>query len=95
MSFLERVCRCLDANNVSYAIVGGYAVALHGAPRGTIDGDLIVPRTPGPDRWTGGRLYTFADNHVKFLQASRLRPSADDCPDFHLTPNGLSGSDLR
>jgi prepilin-type N-terminal cleavage/methylation domain-containing protein/prepilin-type processing-associated H-X9-DG protein len=58
-------------------------------------GTLLGPRTPGPDRWTGARNYTFADGHAKFLQATRLTPSADDCPDFHLTPNGLSGSDLR
>ncbi|MCS6774972.1 MAG: DUF1559 domain-containing protein [Chloroherpetonaceae bacterium] len=58
-------------------------------------GTLQGPRTPGPDRWTGGRVYGFADGHVRFLQATRLRPSADDCPDFLLTPDGLSGSDLR
>lgn len=42
MSFLERVCGCLDKNGIPYALVGGYAVALHGAPRGTIDVDVIV-----------------------------------------------------
>lgn len=42
MSFLEKVCKCLDMNGISYAIVGGYAVALHGAPRGTVDVDFIV-----------------------------------------------------
>lgn len=58
-------------------------------------GTLLGPRAPGPDRWTGARCYLFTDGHAKFLPATRLRPSADDCPDFHLTPNGLSGSDLR
>lgn len=43
MSFLQRVCNCLATNEIPYAIVGGYAVALHGAPRGTIDVDFIVP----------------------------------------------------
>ncbi|MEI6806090.1 MAG: hypothetical protein WCK49_06240 [Myxococcaceae bacterium] len=42
MSFLERVCACLESYRVPYALVGGYAVALHGAPRGTIDLDFIV-----------------------------------------------------
>lgn len=42
MSFLEKVCACLDNHKVPYALVGGYAVALHGAPRGTIDVDFIV-----------------------------------------------------
>jgi hypothetical protein len=42
MSLIERVCRCFNANKVNYAVVGGYAVALHGVPRGTIDLDVIV-----------------------------------------------------
>jgi hypothetical protein len=36
----ERVCRKLSKCNVPYAIVGGHAVALHGAVRSTIDIDL-------------------------------------------------------
>ncbi len=39
---LERICKCLKAHKINYAIVGGYAVALHGAPRGTIDIDFII-----------------------------------------------------
>ena len=42
MSFLERVCAALRSAGVSYAIVGGHAVALHGAVRGTVDVDLII-----------------------------------------------------
>lgn len=33
----------LTSLRCEYAIVGGYAVALHGAPRGTIDIDFIIP----------------------------------------------------
>ena len=40
--FLEKVCKCLESNHVRYAVVGGYAVALHGAPRGTLDVDFII-----------------------------------------------------
>lgn len=43
MTLLEKICRCFAENHISYAIVGGYAVALHGAPRGTIDIDFIIP----------------------------------------------------
>lgn len=32
----------LDRNKIDYAIVGGYAVTLHGAVRGTVDLDLII-----------------------------------------------------
>ena len=45
MSFLNRVCHKLTNAKVDYAVVGGYAVALHGAVRGTVDIDLVV-------RWT-------------------------------------------
>ena len=42
MIFLERVCLCLESNKIPYAVVGGYAVALHGAVRGTVDVDFII-----------------------------------------------------
>ena len=42
MSFLTRVGAALDAAKVRYALVGGYAVALHGAVRGTVDVDVIL-----------------------------------------------------
>ena len=45
MGYLERICGKLNEAGVRYALVGGYAVALHGAPRGTIDIDVAV-------RWT-------------------------------------------
>ena len=40
--FLTRICAALEEVNISYAIIGGYAVALHGAVRGTIDLDLAI-----------------------------------------------------
>lgn len=40
--FLYRVCDALHAAQVRYAVAGGYAVALHGAVRGTIDIDLVL-----------------------------------------------------
>lgn len=41
-SFLVRVCESFRAHRVRYAIVGGHAVALHGAVRGTIDLDIAL-----------------------------------------------------
>lgn len=49
--FIERVCRKLNELNVPYAIVGGHAVALHGAVRGTIDIDFVIV-------WTAENLQT-------------------------------------
>jgi hypothetical protein len=40
--FLYRVIESLEKNTVDYALVGGFAVALHGAVRGTVDIDLIL-----------------------------------------------------
>jgi hypothetical protein len=42
MTFLSRVSNALEAAGVRYALVGGYAVALHGAVRGTVDIDFVL-----------------------------------------------------
>lgn len=44
-SFLERVCETLGKHRVRYSIVGGFAVALHGAVRGTADVDAVIAHT--------------------------------------------------
>lgn len=43
--FLFKVCQALENADVPYAVVGGYAVALHGAVRGTVDVDIVVKWT--------------------------------------------------
>jgi len=40
--FLLKLLRALKAAKLDYALVGGYAVALHGAVRGTVDIDLVL-----------------------------------------------------
>ena len=40
----------LEKGKVDYAIAGGYAVALHGAVRGTVDIDIVL-------RWTKKNLF--------------------------------------
>ena len=42
MTFLEKTCAALREAGVRYAIAGGYAVALHGVVRGTIDVDVVL-----------------------------------------------------
>lgn len=39
---LLRLAAAFDKEKIAYAIVGGYAVALHGAVRGTVDVDVVV-----------------------------------------------------
>ena len=43
--FIHRVLQAMKLHKVKYAIAGGWAVALHGAVRGTIDLDLLVVLT--------------------------------------------------
>ena len=40
--FILQVAKALEEAHVQYAIAGGYAVALHGAVRGTLDLDLVL-----------------------------------------------------
>lgn len=42
MTFLERVCAALGEAGAPFAVVGGHAVALHGAVRGTVDVDVAL-----------------------------------------------------
>lgn len=40
--FIQKLIQSLIKHDVNYAVVGGYAVALHGAFRGTMDIDLVI-----------------------------------------------------
>ena len=40
--FIEVVAKALEEAKVPFAIVGGFAVALYGFPRGTLDVDLVI-----------------------------------------------------
>ncbi len=42
MMFLEKVVKSLNSYRVQYMLIGGYAVAMHGAVRGTVDVDLVI-----------------------------------------------------
>ncbi|MGI9301363.1 MAG: hypothetical protein ACR2RB_01450 [Gammaproteobacteria bacterium] len=47
MMFLIEVGKAFRKHRVRYAVIGGYAVALHGATRGTIDVDVVIARNRG------------------------------------------------
>lgn len=42
-SELKRIIESLNENEIDYAICGGWAMAIHGIPRATIDIDLLIP----------------------------------------------------
>jgi hypothetical protein len=64
--FIHDICSALDKANVPYAVVGGYAVALHGAIRGTVDVDVAI-------RWSLENLKG-AENAFKQLGLVSLIP---------------------
>ena len=45
--------------------------------------------------WRGRREYAFADGHVSYLAAAKIRPAVDSLPDINLTLDGLSGRDTE
>ena len=69
--FLERVCKTLGKHKIPFAIVGGHAVALHGAVRGTVDIDFVI-------RWTQANLQQTEQALTELGLTSRLPISADD-----------------
>ena len=75
MTFLEKICHALNQNKVGYVIVGGYAVALHGAVRGTLDVDIAL-------RWTLRDLKKAEQVLNDLGLVSRLPISADDIFQF-------------
>lgn len=40
--FIKNLIKSLNKNQIKYGLVGGYAVALHGVLRGTVDIDLVT-----------------------------------------------------
>jgi hypothetical protein len=71
MSFLHRVCQALTERDVRYALVGGHAVALHGAVRGTVDVDIALA-------WSRSALQATERALTDIGLVSRLPISADD-----------------
>ena len=76
MIFLNRVCCALAEKRVRYAIVGGHAVALHGAVRGTVDVDIALA-------WKLDTLLAAEQALTGIGLVSRLPISADDVFQFH------------
>ena len=74
MPFLNLICSALTDQGVRYAIVGGHAVALHGAVRGTVDIDIVLV-------WDLKSLKSAEEALIGIGLVSRLPIDADDV--FH------------
>lgn len=73
--FITRLCNALKEHNVPYAIVGGHAVALHGAIRGTIDIDFVT-------RWNQANVSAAETALITLGLQSRLPLTANDIYHF-------------
>jgi hypothetical protein len=76
MLFLNRICCALADKGVRYAIVGGHAVALHGAVRGTVDVNIALA-------WKLDTVRKAEQALTGIGLVSRLPISADDVFQFH------------
>lgn len=61
---LVALCRHLNAAGARYAIIGGFAVILHGSVRGTKDIDLLVDAAPENIRRVKQAMAHLPDNAV-------------------------------
>ncbi|MFX0066043.1 MAG: hypothetical protein ACFFC7_28075 [Candidatus Hermodarchaeota archaeon] len=41
-NFLKRAIRALNKSQITYVLIGGVVVTIHGRPRSTMDIDLII-----------------------------------------------------
>lgn len=81
---LGEIVDALAAEQIEYALCGGLAMAVHGAPRATIDIDLLV-REEDVERIRGvvGRLgftfranpMTFSGGNVRIERVTKIDPS--------------------
>lgn len=75
MLFIQKLCRALNEKGLEYAVVGGHAVALHGAPRGTVDIDFVV-------RWSAASLVAMEHTFRGLGLESRQPLEANDVFQF-------------
>jgi hypothetical protein len=73
--FIYRLIEALESRGVDYAIAGGYAVALHGAVRGTVDIDIVL-------RFTKKNLFAAEAALGDLGLQSRLPLKGDEVFDF-------------
>lgn len=63
--FIHKICKAFEEAKIPYAVVGGFAVALHGAPRGTFDIDFVI-------NWSQNNLVKAEDVLKTFGLVSRI-----------------------
>ena len=75
MTFLEKLANAFNEQGLCFALVGGHAVALHGAVRGTVDVDFVF-------KWNKSTLITAEKILNQLGLVSRLPINANDVYSF-------------
>lgn len=83
--FIVQVCEALKKANIPFAIVGGYAVSLHGVPRGTFDVDMVI-------QWTLENLKKVESSLKELGLTSRLPINAEAV--FHFKDEYIKNRNL-
>lgn len=78
---LKRIINALNENEIEYAVCGGWAMAIHGVPRATIDIDLLISAdslekvfaiAKENDYWLEGLPMSFHGGQIEIRRISKI-----------------------
>ena len=98
---LKKLVRALDANDVEYLLIGGYALAAHGYQRATTDIDLMVAPTVDAGAKMKAALMVLPEQAAKdidpewFPEGENIRVGDDIIVDIMLNANGQTFDTLK
>lgn len=78
---LKRIINALTENKIEYAVCGGWAMAIHGVPRATVDIDLLISADSLEkvfdvarlnDYWLEGLPMTFNNGQTEIRRISKI-----------------------
>ena len=98
---LKALLRSLNAHNVDYLLIGGYALAAHGYQRATTDIDIVFPGTAATGQRVKEALMILPDQAAKdlepqwFEEGENIRVADAFIVDIMLNANGQTYDSLR
>lgn len=98
---LKKLVLALDANEVDYLLIGGYALAAHGYQRATTDIDVMVAPTVEAGERLKAALMVLPDRAAKdidpewFPEGENIRVGDDIIVDIMLNANGQTFDTLK
>ncbi len=91
---LKRLVQSLEAQGVPYLLIGGFALAVHGYVRATVDIDLMLPATLDAGQRVQRALLVLPDQAAKdlepswFTEGENIRVGDEITVDLMLNANG-------